>query len=109
VTLSFMPQDTGGKGDLRAEMVEILAGIARDHAGRPRSAMAAVSAAGRVISAIDDEADPAALLVKLMGSDEAAAEWMRATLPKLEARIAAKRATPLLGEGESDHETGEGQ
>ena len=40
------------------------------------------------------EQDPANILVLILGSEQAALEWMRDTLPKLEARMRAKMLAP---------------
>lgn len=74
---------------IRSEMVDYLVGVVRS---RPegRQLQTAVNAARTVIQAIDAQRTPEQTLIEILGSEEAAAQWMRDTLPRLEARIAAR-------------------
>lgn len=88
-----LPEYAPGEGDaaIRGEMVQYLVEVVRQ---RPegRQMQTAVHAAAFVIRAIDAHRSPEATLIEILGSDEAALEWMRVTIPKLEARIGRRLA-----------------
>lgn len=96
------PPSNGGKGELRTEMVDMLAEIARKAYGRPRSWGTAGQCAERVIKAIDAERSPEQTLVEILGSEQAALDWMREMIPKLEAKLARQQMRQLeQGNGET--------
>ena len=59
----------------------------------PRQRHVSVAALRVYLEAKDRELNPAEILVKILGSEETALQWMRETIATLEARIAS-RALP---------------
>lgn len=82
--------------DLTEEAVEYLASVVRE---RPtgRGAAVAVAAAGHLVKYSawlhdrERQADPAAVLVQVLGDSEAALSWIRSVLPQLEAQQRSER------------------
>ena len=97
-----MTQSGPGEGEpLRSEMVDYLVEVVRS---RPqgRGLQTGVNAARFVIQAIDTRRTPEQTLVEILGSEQAALDWMREMIPKLEAKLARQQMRQLeQGNGET--------
>lgn len=90
MTEYLMDSTPRGKGELREEMIGILARIAREDSARARGHQTAVTAAARVLEAIDREQGPERKFLDLFGGDRTKAlAWLDAHQGSLRAFLQA--------------------